>query len=134
VTHYFGLIAEGLLSAQRDAEGLDQVTRALDLAAEIGERWYLPRRHQVHAEPLLHLHGSRDEPVEASLYQAISVARRQGAKGWGLPAATSLARSWLGRGRRSEARDLLAPVYGWFTEGFDMSDLQEAKALLDALD
>jgi predicted ATPase len=62
------------------------------------------------------------------------VARRQGAKGWELPAVTTLARLWLDRGRRGEARDLLAPLYGRFTEGFDTPDLKEAKALLDALD
>ena len=61
------------------------------------------------------------------------MARQQGAKLWELRAATSLARLWRDRGKRSEARDLLAPVYGWFTEGFDTPDLKEAKALLDAL-
>jgi predicted ATPase len=87
----------------------------------------------LHGELLLHLHGSDGEGVDASLRQAIAVARRQGAKGWGLPAATSLARLWLDRGRRNEARDLIAPIYGWFTEGFDTPDLREAKALLDPL-
>jgi predicted ATPase len=132
VTHYFCFMAEGLLSARRYADALSQVTRALDLAAEIEEHWYVPRLHQVRAELLLHLDGSGRE-AEASLQQAISVARQLGAKGWELPAATSLARLWADRGRRSEARDLLAPVYGWFTEGFDTPDLRAAKASLDAL-
>jgi predicted ATPase len=70
---------------------------------------------------------------EASLQKALSVARLQGAKGWELQAATRLARLWHDRRRRDDARDLLAPVYGWFTEGFDTPDLKEAKALLDEL-
>jgi predicted ATPase len=61
------------------------------------------------------------------------VARRQQAKSWELRAAMSLARLWQRQGKRAEARELLVPVYGWFTEGFDTADLQEAKALLDAL-
>jgi predicted ATPase len=61
------------------------------------------------------------------------MARQQRAKSWELRAATSLARLWLNQGEREQARDLLAPVYGWFTEGFDTRDLKDAKALLDEL-
>ena len=61
------------------------------------------------------------------------MARRQQAKSWELRAATSLARLWQQQGKRAEARELLAPIYGWFTEGFDTADLQEAKALLEEL-
>ena len=64
---------------------------------------------------------------------AIEVAQLQHAKGWELRAASSLARLWRDQGKREEARDLLAPVYGWFTEGFDTLDLKEAKALLEEL-
>jgi predicted ATPase len=71
--------------------------------------------------------------AEASLHQAIAVARRQSAKLWELRASTSLARLWRDQGKRTEARDLLAPIYGWFTEGFDTPVLQDAKALLDEL-
>jgi predicted ATPase len=63
----------------------------------------------------------------------IAVARRQSAKLWELRAAISLTRLWRDQGKRTEARDLLAPVYNWFTEGFDTADLQDAKALLDKL-
>jgi len=73
------------------------------------------------------------EAAEASLQKALEVAELQCAKGWELRAATSLARFWCDQGRRDEARDLLVPVYGWFTEGFDTRDLKEAKALLDVL-
>jgi predicted ATPase len=63
----------------------------------------------------------------------MDIARQQHAKSWELRAATSLARLWQGHGKRAEARALLAPIYGWFTEGFDTADLQEARVLLDAL-
>jgi predicted ATPase len=71
--------------------------------------------------------------AETWLQRALDVARRQQAKSLELRAATSLARLWQQQGKRSEARELLAPVYGWFTEGFDTADLQEAKALLEEL-
>jgi predicted ATPase len=67
------------------------------------------------------------------LQRALDLARRQEAKALELRAAMSLSRLWQQQGKREEARELLAPVYGWFTEGFDTADLQEAKALLDAL-
>jgi predicted ATPase len=65
--------------------------------------------------------------------RALSIARQQQAKSWELRAATSMARLWRDQGKRDEARELLAPVYGWFTEGFDTRDLKDAKALLDQL-
>ena len=71
--------------------------------------------------------------AEAYLEQALTVARRQQAKSWELRAAMSMARLWRDQGKPQQARELLAPVYGWFTEGFDTRDLKEAKALLDAL-
>jgi len=71
--------------------------------------------------------------VEACFQQALDIARQQQARSWELRAATSLARLWQSQDKRQEAYSLLAPVYGWFTEGFDTADLQEAKALLEAL-
>ena len=71
--------------------------------------------------------------AEAYFERALAVVRQQQAKSWELRAATSLARLWRDQGKREEARDLLAPVYGRFTEGFDTLDLKEAKALLDEL-
>src|SRR5262249_16235397 len=72
-------------------------------------------------------------PAEVCFQQALAIARRQQAKSWELRATTSLARLWQQQGKHTEARELLAPVYHWFTEGFDTADLQEAKALLEAL-
>ena len=74
-----------------------------------------------------------DAEAEECFERALAVARAQQAKSWELRAATSLARLWRDQGKRDALRDLLAPVYGWFTEGFDTPDLKEAKALLDAL-
>ena len=70
---------------------------------------------------------------EAYFERALAVARAQQAKSWELRAAMSMARLWRDQGKRQEAHDLLAPIYGWFTEGFDTLDLKEAKALLDQL-
>jgi predicted ATPase len=129
----YGPMAEAHLMACQHRPALEHVAQALGCAEEIGEEDALAPLLQLRAELMLHLHGTGDEAVEASLRQAIAVAQRQEAKGWELPAATSLARLWLDRGRRSEARELLAPIYGWFTDGFDTPDLREAKALLDTL-
>jgi predicted ATPase len=74
-----------------------------------------------------------DSTIEASYQQALSVSRERGARALELRAATSLARFWSEHGKREEAAELLSPVYGWFTEGFDTPDLLEAKNLLDAL-
>jgi predicted ATPase len=71
--------------------------------------------------------------AERSYREALTLAHRQSTKLWELRAATSLARLWRDQGKRTEARDLLAPIYGWFTEGFDTPVLQDAKALLDEL-
>jgi len=71
--------------------------------------------------------------VEAYYERALPIARSQQAKSWELRAAVSMARLWRDQGERDEARDLLAPVYGWFTEGFDTIDLKEVKALLEEL-
>jgi predicted ATPase len=79
--------------------------------------------------------GQERDTTKAKAYfeHSLSVARRQQAKSWELRAAMSMARLWRDQGKRNEACDLLAPVYSWFTEGFDTSDLKEAKALLDSL-
>ena len=71
--------------------------------------------------------------AEACFQQALDIARRQQAKSWELRAAMSLSRLWQQQGKRAAARELLAPIYGWFTEGFDTADLQDARALLEEL-
>jgi predicted ATPase len=95
--------------------------------------WYEAEMHRIKGELLL-LQAIPDAPQAAACFQqALAVARRQRAKSYELRAAMSLSRLWQQQGKRAEARELLAPIYSWFTEGFDTPDLQEAKALLDAL-
>jgi predicted ATPase len=127
------LLAEVYLQGGRYADGVKQVDLALATAVEIGDEGYIPKMHMVRASLLAHLGRSNVEAAETSLQQGIAVSRTQGARGWELRASTSLARLWCDQGKRTEARDLLAPIYGRFTEGFDTPDLKEAKALLDAL-
>jgi predicted ATPase len=126
------LLAETYFTSGRYESGMEQANRALAVSSEIGDRWYLPQIYIIHAR-LLQQASSNAEAAEASLRKALEVAELQCAKGWELRAATSLARLWCDQGKRDEARNLLAPVYGWFTEGFDTRDLKEAKTLLDAL-
>jgi predicted ATPase len=113
---------DGALAALADADAI---------AEEGGERWWKAELHRLTGTVLL-AQNKLDEG-QASLQQAIRIARAQQAKSLELRAARDLARLWGEQGRRAEARDLLAPVYGWFTEGFDTPDLKEAKALLDEL-
>jgi predicted ATPase len=122
------LLAETYLRGGRNEKGMEQSNRALAASSETGDRWCLPRIYMAHARLL-----QNAEAAEASLRKALEIAALQCAKGWELRAATSLARLWCDQGKRDEARNLLAPVYGWFTEGFDTRDLMEAKTLLDAL-
>ena len=98
----------------------------------IGDGWCLPRTHMIRAR-VLQQTCADSYLSEESWRTAIQVARLQRAKGWELRAASSLARFWRDQGKRDEARELLAPVYGWFTEGFDTRDLREAKSLLAEL-
>ena len=102
-------------------------------AQNVGERWYEAERYRLKGDLLLALSVDHQAEAEACFQQALAVARHQQAKSWELRAAMSLARLWQQQGKRAEAHELLAPVYGWFTEGFDTADLQEAKALLEAL-
>jgi predicted ATPase len=126
------LFAETYLKGGRYESAMDQVNRAITTSSETGDRWCLPLIYMTRAR-LLHQSNANADAAEASLRRALEVAEVQCAKGWGLRAATGLARIWRDQGKRDEARDLLAPIYGWFTEGFDTCDLKEAKALLDAL-
>jgi predicted ATPase len=110
---------------------MTQLNDALQIAERTGERWLEAELYR-HKGRLL-LRKGHPEAAEELYCKALSIARQQEAKMWELRAAASLARLRRDQGRRSEARDLLAPVYGWFTEGFEMPDLKEAKALLETL-
>src|SRR5262249_6829107 len=97
------------------------------------ERFWEAEVHRLRGVLLLRQPGAPPAEAETCFQQALNVARRQEAKSLELRAARSLAHLWQQQGKRQEARDLLAPIYGWFTEGFDTADLQDAKALLDEL-
>ena len=97
------------------------------------EKWCEAEVHRTAGEIELMSPEEDAAKAEAHFERALGIARVQKAKSWELRAATSMARLWRDQGKRDEARDLLAPVYGWFTEGFDTLDLKEAKALLDEL-
>jgi class 3 adenylate cyclase/predicted ATPase len=123
------LLAETYFMAGQYEKAMQQVSLAINTSSEIGERWCLPRIHTIRAR-LLQTFGQVDA-AEASLRMAVEIAATQSAKGAQLLAANSLARLWLDQGKSRQAHELLAPVYGWFTEGFDTRDLKEAKALLE---
>jgi predicted ATPase len=125
---YLGLLAEALTAERNADEGLAIVEQAL---RAIRFDVHVPELHRLKGDLLL-VRRRRSE-AEQSFLLTLDTARRQGSKSFELRAAVSLARLWTEAGRRDEARDLLAPVYGWFTEGFDTPDLVEAKGLLDAL-
>ncbi len=95
-----------------------------------GERYLEAELHRLQGELLLDRSPGDHGPAEAAFQEALSIARAQQARSLELRAATSLARLWQTEGKPTEAHDLLAPVYGWFTEGFDTPDLKDAKALL----
>ena len=116
----------------RLAEGLDLLDEALRDTEATGDKAYWAETHRLKGELLLDA-AVDPEAAEACFRRALDIARSQQAKGWELRAAMSLARLWQSQGKRQDAYDLLAPVYHWFTEGFDTADLQEAKALLAAL-
>ena len=97
------------------------------------ERWWEAEVHRTAGEIALKLPEPDAVRAEAYFERALTVARQQQAKSWELRAAMSLARLWRDQGKVQQARELLAPVYGWFTEGFDTGDLKEAKALLEEL-
>jgi predicted ATPase len=109
------------------------IGEAMAMTETSKERWSEAEVHRVGGEIVLMSPEADTAKAEAYFERALAVARKQQAKSWELRAAMSIARLWRDQGKRDEARDLLAPVYGWFTEGFDTLDLKEAKALLDEL-
>jgi predicted ATPase len=120
-----------------DLGQLDDARRSVDEATTVIERtketWFEANVHRIAGEVAPKSPQPDVARAEACFERALSVARAQQAKSWELRAAMRLARLWRSQGKPQQARELLAPVYGWFTEGFDTRDLKEAKALLDEL-
>jgi predicted ATPase len=127
------LLAEAMGHTGQVAEGLHLLAEALPAFEASGQGDLLAEAYCLQGELLLRQAFLDTAQAEACLHQALTIARHQQAKSWELRAAMSLTRLWQQQGQRAEARQLLAPIYGWFTEGFDTADLQEAKALLDEL-
>ena len=128
---YLAMLAESYGAAGDPDAGMLQLDEAKRHMDATRERWCEADVHRVRGRLLVA--GGDLTAAEASFQQAIAIARRQNAKLWELRTATSLACLWRDQGKRTEAHDLLAPIYGWFTEGFETPVLQDAKALLDQL-
>ena len=140
-SYYLALLAEAYGKVGQVEEGLQVVAEALAGVHKTGEEVCQAELYRLKGELLQARVPSREADVstpssqeaEQCFQQALAVAQRQQARSWELRAAMSLSRLWQQQGKQAEARELLAPVYGWFTEGFDTADLQEAKTLLEEL-
>jgi predicted ATPase len=132
--YWLGLLAEAYSCAGQPGAGLQVLAEALTLVATTGARWWEAELHRVKGALLLQLPSPDVPQAEACLCQALNVARSQQPTALELRAALHLSRLWQEHGKREQARQLLAPLYGWFSEGFDTADLREARALLAALD
>ena len=126
-------LAQVHATAGRTEQGRTALREAFELVDITEERWMEAELHRLAGVLALMPTDRHEANAEASFHRALEIARRQGAKSLELRAATSLASLWQRQGRTDDARQLLADVYGWFTEGFDTGDLQAAKALLDEL-
>jgi predicted ATPase len=133
-SHYLALLAEAHGKVGQAEEGLSALSEALTWVDQSGERFYEAELYRLKGELVLQSGvWSRESEAEKCFQKAIEIAQKQQAKSLELRAATSLARLWQSQRKRDEARELLEPVYSWFTEGFDTTDLIDAKTLLDEL-
>ena len=133
VPYFCTLLADVSAHLGHPEDGLQALAEAHTLVEQHEERWWEAEVCRLRGVLLLRQPGTPQAEAETWLQRALDVARRQEAKSLELRAAMSLSRLWQQQGKRAEARELLAPIYGWFTEGFDTADLQEAKALLETL-
>jgi predicted ATPase len=132
-SHYAALLAEAHRKEWQIKEGLTVVIEELERTEISGEGYYEAELHRLKGELLLAQSAADKQQAEACFQGALQVARNQSAKSLELRAAMSLSRLWYGQGKKTEARQLLGDIYGWFTEGFDTADLKAAKALLEEL-
>jgi len=140
--YWLTLLAEAYGKTGRTEEGLVVLVEALDTVNKTGERWHEAELYRLKGELLLAQEGKKEKAkgknkeraeAEACFHQALNIARRQEAKSLELRAVMSLSRLWQKQGKKEEARQMLAEIYHWFTEGFDTADLKDAKALLETL-
>jgi predicted ATPase len=132
-SYWLALLAEAYSAGGQAEAGLTVLAEALTHADNTGECWYEAELHRLKGELRLQQSSDNHPEAESCFHHALDIARTQQAKSFELRAATSLARLWHQQGKRDEARQVLGDVYGWFTEGFDTADLQDAKALLNEL-
>jgi predicted ATPase len=130
---YWSKLAEAYAQLSNSDDAWRCIGEAITTIEATRETWFEAEVHRIAGEIALKSPGRDAAKVQAYFERALAVAREQQAKSWELRAAMSMARLWRDQGKRDEARELLAPVYGWFTEGFDTLDLKEAKALLHEL-
>jgi predicted ATPase len=130
--YYLGLLADACLRAGDIEAGLQVTEEALSRAREMNERWWDAELYRLRAETMQATFAPPEE-VEAVLIRALEIARAQQARSLELRAANTLARLWAGSGRSAAARDLLTPVYSWFTEGLGSPEMDQARALLSTL-
>jgi adenylate cyclase len=132
-TYFLAILAEAYGKHGQVDHAMHTLDEAFALVGTNEERYYEAEIYRLKGTLLLQLSSDNYTEAESCFQHAISIAQNQSAKSWELRAATSLARLWEHQSKRQEAYDLLAPVYNWFTEGFDTADLKDAKALLDEL-
>jgi predicted ATPase len=134
---FLATLAEAYGQDAQVENGLSTVAEGLAFVERTDERFYEAELHRLKGELTLQCNvpspESRAKEAEECFHQALDIARRQSARSWELRATVSLARLWQKQGKKDEARQMLAEIYGWFTEGFDTADLKHAKALLDTL-
>lgn len=130
MTYFLALLADVYCQGKQTSEGLSVVAEGLALVDKHGEGFTEAEIYRLKGELLLQQSSENVAEAESCFNRAIAIAQDQSAKFWELRAATSLARLWQSQDKRQDAYDLLAPIYNWFTKGFDTADLQEAKALL----
>jgi predicted ATPase len=130
---YLSILEKAHAELRKFDDAWRYINEALTAIKTTNERWHETDILGIAGEIALMSPQPDMAKAEAHFERALTVARQQQAKSWELRAAMSMARLWRDQGKRDEARKLLAPVYGWFTEGFDTLDLKEAKALLDEL-
>ena len=133
VPYFCSVLAEVCAHLGHTEDGLQTLAEAHTLMEQHEERWWEAEIYRLRGVLLLRQPGTPQVEAGAWLQRALDVARRQEAKSLELRAAMSLSRLWQQQGKQTEAHALLAPIYGWFTEGFDTADLQEARALIEAL-
>ena len=130
---FYEMLARAQSILGRSGDAVTSVDAAIDLSNRFGEQLYTAELHRCRGD-LLGAGGSHDAEAQEACYEkALAIARDQSSRTMELRAANSLARLWTDQGEYQKAQDMLAPLYGWFTEGFDTADLRDAKALLEEL-